>query len=426
MRHLVRALTAGLLLALTSLAAPLAAGAAAGAGSVAGVVVDHAGRPVGGVTVTVLADATSPASGPVTTGPDGSFTIAPVAAGARIVEVAGASPGVGLPYSTTLWTARMAFPMVVVDGGPTDVRLAVGQGTVRGTISVNGGPPPLTARIEAVNQYGDTFSSFLGIAPYAMPLPVGIWDLTVSGTAPGFSTTPVTVNGLVVAAGKSTNLDVSLPGTTYSGPSWVGLVTDPDGAPVPDVQIEGTAHGVTGPDGRYGLELDPQQVTINFDADFIPPAATGLAIVHAGSAPLGLRPYVVDVVLPRAGVISGFVTDPSGAPLAQATVTVQATGNGPARTVTTGPAGTFRIDQLVPGQRTLVVSLVGQTPTTQLVTVAPGETTVVNPIVQPTDYPPPVIPEGPASLLFPVLAAAVFGAGMLRHHLTTRSSQQSG
>jgi hypothetical protein len=39
----------------------------------------------------------------------------------------------------------------------------------------------------------------------------------------------------------------------YTSPQFIGLVTDPDGHPVPGVQIVGNVDGVTGSDGRQSI-----------------------------------------------------------------------------------------------------------------------------------------------------------------------------
>jgi hypothetical protein len=136
----------------------------------------------------------------------------------------------------------------------------------------------------------------------------------------------------------------------YTSPQFVGLVTDPDSNPVPDVQIVGNAPGVTCTDGRYAVDF-ADIVSINFEADFVPPLSTGLAILHVSAGDALPTAVVKDVVLPRAGKVAGTVLGASGSPIAGASVTVVETSFPFAlstlRTVTPGADGTFEAGQLL-------------------------------------------------------------------------------
>jgi hypothetical protein len=71
-------------------------------------------------------------------------------------------------------------------------------------------------------------------------------------------------------------------------PQWTGLVTDPEGNPVPDVQFVGSQSAVTGPDGRYLTTLESPLP--DFFGDFVPPPSTGLAVVYVSVPESGLPP----------------------------------------------------------------------------------------------------------------------------------------
>jgi hypothetical protein len=207
----------------------------------------------------------------------------------------------------------------------------------------------------------------------------------------------------------------------YTSPQFIGLVTDPDGHPVPGVQIVGNVDGVTGSDGRYAVDFT-DVTAINFQADFVPPQSTGLAIFHASGGVALPTAVEVNVVLPRAGQVAGTVLGVTGSPVAGASVTVVETGFpyalGPQRTVTSGPDGTFEVRQVAPGQNFVDVTLPGGGPPfRQAVTVTSGQTTTL--IADPNaSGPPPIVPEAPLPVLLPVTAllgaAAMFdGAGDL-------------
>src|SRR5579884_1152948 len=56
------------------------------------------------------------------------------------------------------------------------------------------------------------------------------------------------------------------------------------------------------------------------------------------------------------GTVAGTVTDPSGAAIANAVVTVSSSQTGQTRTATTNSAGTYRVDSIMPGDYTVTVS----------------------------------------------------------------------
>lgn len=78
------------------------------------------------------------------------------------------------------------------------------------------------------------------------------------------------------------------------------------------------------------------------------------------------------------GDIAGTVTDPTGAAIPGATVTVTNAGTGVTQTVKTGPAGDYRVGLLPPGQYKVQIAASGFRTTQQTTAVAVGQTATVN------------------------------------------------
>lgn len=78
------------------------------------------------------------------------------------------------------------------------------------------------------------------------------------------------------------------------------------------------------------------------------------------------------------GDIAGTVTDPSGAAIPGATVTVTNTGTGLVKTVTTSGAGEYKVSLLPPGQYKVNIAAQGFQTTEQTTAVAVGQTVSVN------------------------------------------------
>jgi hypothetical protein len=76
--------------------------------------------------------------------------------------------------------------------------------------------------------------------------------------------------------------------------------------------------------------------------------------------------------------VGGVITDPSGARLPGATVTVTNSGNGAAQTFITGAEGNYRAVALQPGSYTIKAELQGFAPQTRSVILTVGADTVVN------------------------------------------------
>src|SRR5579864_5976111 len=78
------------------------------------------------------------------------------------------------------------------------------------------------------------------------------------------------------------------------------------------------------------------------------------------------------------GDLAGVVTDPTGASVANAKVTVKADATGETYTATTNGAGEFRVSLLRPGTYTVTVAATGFAESTQKATVSLGQVAPVN------------------------------------------------
>ena len=78
------------------------------------------------------------------------------------------------------------------------------------------------------------------------------------------------------------------------------------------------------------------------------------------------------------GDITGIITDPSGAVLPNAPVTLTNTQTGVTRTLKTNASGSYRFSLLDPGTYTVSSSLQGFKSTKQAVTVSVGQASTVN------------------------------------------------
>src|ERR1700740_2727914 len=95
--------------------------------------------------------------------------------------------------------------------------------------------------------------------------------------------------------------------------------------------------------------------------------ALGLAVLCMLTLPGTLKAQSI-----ISGDIAGTVTDPSGAAVPGATVTVTSRASGATKTLTTNGAGSYRMPLLEPGDYTLVVKATGFESASETVTVTLG------------------------------------------------------
>ena len=96
------------------------------------------------------------------------------------------------------------------------------------------------------------------------------------------------------------------------------------------------------------------------------------------AALLLLLPAMLSAQSVVTGALNGTVTDPSGAVIVGATVTLSSTDTGASLTAQTSASGGYSFGLVKPGNYTLVVSQTGFKQSTQVVQVALGETAVAN------------------------------------------------
>ena len=78
------------------------------------------------------------------------------------------------------------------------------------------------------------------------------------------------------------------------------------------------------------------------------------------------------------GDVTGIVSDPSGAVVPNATVTIKNNGTGPTQSATSNAAGVYRFSLLSPGNYTITGSAQGFQNKSQAVTVAVGQAATLN------------------------------------------------
>ena len=78
------------------------------------------------------------------------------------------------------------------------------------------------------------------------------------------------------------------------------------------------------------------------------------------------------------GDVTGIISDPSGAVVPNATVTLKNTGTGQTQTATTNSAGVYRFSLLPPGQYTVTANAAGFQNAERAVTVNVGQASTLN------------------------------------------------
>jgi hypothetical protein len=99
--------------------------------------------------------------------------------------------------------------------------------------------------------------------------------------------------------------------------------------------------------------------------------AVGLGLL-LGACSLASSAYAQSVT---AGDIRGVVTDPTGAAIPNAQVTIKNAATGEVKTGTSGSSGSYRVSLLAPGQYTVMITAPGFTSITNNVTIAAGDVT---------------------------------------------------
>lgn len=267
------------------------------------------------------------------------------------------------------------------------------QGTISGVVTTEDGTGAAGVSIWAYRYHPEwngwsweTYASTGADGSYTLDVADGDYRLQFQSTAPGSnlvaeywqdaadltSATTVTVDGGAAITGIDPVLS---DGATVSG-----VVTDDAGAPVRGVSVQATsvsgwssfAIGLTDASGAYqvaGLRAGTYNIKFVPMADSGPVAgewyddaasqaeATPVTVTAGGAA------SGIDAVLSVAGSIAGVVADTTGAPTANAYVTVYRATSGDPQWVTsmsTDGSGAYRIDGLRPGDYKVHISAMGE------------------------------------------------------------------
>jgi hypothetical protein len=360
--------------------------------TLSGVVEDTGGNPVSGVPVNLVdggqsvATATTAADGSyqfdATT--DGPFDIVAASSTVGVVSVSGVNATPGSPT---------AVPTLQAGADTLETTVSNGSGPVLGATVVlipTSGPGTVTAVSATTDSSGDATLDNLTAGPYTM---------TVTDGTDAAASQAVTVS--------STPQDV--PVTLGEGGSIAGTITDSGAAPIAGAVVVAvdSAHvadgsATTAANGSYqisGLASGPYSLSIS-EPSHVPTVLSGVSVspggTAAGSTGLASTGSTLTLTLSAAGGSTVLPSVQVGVEDSTGT-TVQTVELGPARnSADLSDSGTAN---LAPGPYTLVVSQPGAAPTTQLVTLASGGSTV--PVTAPATE---ALPDLPAADFTPAVA----------------------
>ncbi|MDX1502481.1 MAG: carboxypeptidase regulatory-like domain-containing protein, partial [Thermoanaerobaculia bacterium] len=287
-------------------------------------------------------------------GPDGGFRVEdlhPGEIGDLLVSAAGHA------------TARL-FGIEAPTAQPLRVELAAAA-RLAGRVLDPGGGPIEDARVHAqpLSETGARIVFRRADSGWARTDADGRFELEVD---PGRLAVTVNANGWQGAqlseidappGGSVTGLEIVL----RRGASIVGRIVGGDGRPVSGAQVMTgsgggmSSSGTTDGDGRYRLEgVETGWQTLRVWHDRLP-RITRQVEVEAGE-------NVVDISLEEGFEISGRVVDETGAAVDEATVLLSEESGFDHRHMVTGPDGSFRFDQMLPGTYDVSVQARGFAP----------------------------------------------------------------
>lgn len=175
-------------------------------------------------------------------------------------------------------------------------------------------------------------------------LPAGSYDLSVS--AQGFQT--LEVKGVVVKAGEIRSMDALLPTLAEAAAAAAS-------APSQDNKAPAAAHA-SSPANTASPNSTPAEASAPAPQENASPAGTS---AFPTPLPEPVQPQVAaSAVASAPGTVSGAVTDPSGALVVGAVVTIS-NANGVKQTVTSNAQGNYSVSGLAPGTYDLSVSAPG-------------------------------------------------------------------
>ena len=335
-------------------------------GSISGTVTTEQGAPIAGMPLQAWVPGRGDFYG-ATTAADGTYTISGVPAGEYLLQFqTWAVPGHADQYVNEWWNDSRSFAtatrLVLTPGEhrtgvDADLELAASiSGTVRNGLGAALPGPGTTVYATSTTTSWTTTASPNASGDFTLAgLPAGTYRILTMSTghpteyyddvlddpddpAPPASATLVTVtNGQAV-----TGLQIEM--------EWLsgirGTVRDHTDQPMAGVTVTlagaaGLRTVTTAADGTYEASVPPGAYTVTASStDPLYPAAVRPGQVHVTTDTWASG---VDITMVPYGTITGTVTDPTGAPVADAGVTATSTGTGWASSASTGPDGTYTI-----------------------------------------------------------------------------------
>jgi protocatechuate 3,4-dioxygenase beta subunit len=300
-----------------------------------------------------------------TTGADGTFSVDRLPAGrAKVMMLVG---GAGQ------FQTGPSRDVEIVDG-ETAVADFVSQEILVSGHVMRGGAPAAGMRVNVRGEH--QFGMFLSINASPVPAaPTGPQRGTATTREDGSFELLVDEPGTYHASASSADGRVSYPerqvsipdadsftlDLTYSGVPVAGVVVDRDTEqPVADANVFASAKdaerreatsagGNTGADGRFFLELEPGEYTLNVRAESYAVESSELTVGSGGSSEVRLT-------LSRGGAIAGRLLDPNGRPAGGIYVGIRGDEDGTPRWspgAQSLPDGSFQIANLAKGTYTL-------------------------------------------------------------------------
>lgn len=339
-------------------------------GAISGLVTSVDGTPLGGISVSASSDAGGIG---VTTAADGTYTVAPLAAGAyRVYFWDPTDRGYAPQYydKTESWTAATR---VTVTAGVTttgiDAKLALG-GTIAGTVTGTDGKPIAGINVWASNEGSSWNGSTAADGTYAIHgLSAGSYrvefgDPSGRGYITEFYDDSASISGAKPVAVTSGGLTNGIDAQLEIGGTITGTVTGDDGAPLSDIFVSAMPtsgdvgrNAYTGADGTYSL---PGLRPGSYRVEFRDMTARGYVTeyydnTHAyNSATLvsvlaTVTTSGIDARLTRGGSIAGKVTNGAGEALAGIFVSASADDGTTGGYATTAADGTYTITGVADG-----------------------------------------------------------------------------
>ena len=315
---------------------------------VSGHVLDTDGNPVSGASMHAWSFLLPYERGEGTTSSDGSYSM-PLKPGTYWVS---ARPPDGIDLATRAVNVRVA--------GYTDLDIVLEPGVVlTGQVAGPDGEPETQVSISARRMpeaYQAAFTSVAEDGTYRMIVERGTYTLEIDPwEEDGFLEQRISD---VEITGDMT-FDVAL-GT---GSTLSGIVTDPEGAPIPGAMVSvwnsdglwSMESAVTAEDGGYRIDgLRPDSYTVSVG----PPDDSQLSSEVVKDVAVG-EDRVLDIELGPGLVIAGRITDVDGDPVAGIYVWAMGPALAAGSTAVTGADGSYRLT-VMPGQHTLTLAQVDE------------------------------------------------------------------